>query len=292
MNFSIIIPAYNYGRFLPRAIDSALQQDSEDFEVIVVDDGSKDETSSVLAGYGEKIIAHRQENAGVSVARNTGAKLAQGKFLLFFDADDELLPNALTHFRAAIASNPDVRLFISHHFSVNSEGQEKEAKPQLTLSDCESNFRDFLNRKFGIVHGAVLMRRDNFDTVSYPPGITNGEDLVLFGQSLALYPAASIPHATVKVHGHDDRARDNIDAIKSVGLKTVDLLFNPAILPTEMMIYRKEFLVRRQLSLGRSLLKSGDMKAARKAYWQAIQTKPSLLFEFTHLRRFLRTLLG
>lgn len=292
LTFSIVIPTYNYGRFVTRAIDSALQQVGNNFEVIVVDDGSTDETTEVLAEYDERIVAHRQQNAGVSVARNTGAELANGDYLLFLDADDELLPDALSHFRMAIEASPDTRFLIAHHISVTADGHEQEAKPQSVLAEPESRFRSFLNREFGIVHGSVLMRRDNFDIVRYPPGITNGEDLVIFAQCLALFPSASIPHATAKIHGHDDRARDNVEAIKKVGTQTVDLLFDPTILPAEFMKYRRDFLARRLLSLGRSLLKAGDKKGARSAYSAALQAKPTVMLNFTHLGRFARSLFG
>ncbi len=85
---SVIIPAYNYARFLPQAIDSALAQTYADREIIVVDDGSTDETPDVARRYDGRIRYHRQANRGLSGARNTGARLAQGQLLAFLDADD------------------------------------------------------------------------------------------------------------------------------------------------------------------------------------------------------------
>jgi len=93
---SVIIPTYNYGRFLPRAIDSVLAQKDVDVEVIVVDDGSTDDTSEILASYGTRIRAFRQENKGAPAARNLGLHEALGEFVIFLDADDWLLPGALS----------------------------------------------------------------------------------------------------------------------------------------------------------------------------------------------------
>lgn len=105
---SVIIPAYNYARFLPLAVQSALQQRGEDFsvEVIVVDDGSTDDTAEVAAGLAGIRYIH-QENQGLSAARNTGMLAARGDFLLFLDADDLLAPQVVSTHLAAFARHPE-----------------------------------------------------------------------------------------------------------------------------------------------------------------------------------------
>ncbi len=92
---SVVIPAYNLARYLPQAIDSALAQSCPAAEVIVVDDGSLDETPELLASYGDRIRILRQENRGLSAARNAGAAVARGDLLAFLDADDVWLPTKL-----------------------------------------------------------------------------------------------------------------------------------------------------------------------------------------------------
>ncbi|MBO4300125.1 MAG: glycosyltransferase [Desulfovibrio sp.] len=91
---SVIIPCYNYARYLPIAVESALSQQSSalNVEVIVVDDGSTDDTPRVAQQYGHRIRYMFQENQGLSSARNTGMRAAHGDFLLFLDADDLLSP--------------------------------------------------------------------------------------------------------------------------------------------------------------------------------------------------------
>jgi hypothetical protein len=88
---TIIIPTYNHARFIPAAIDSALNQTAP-VEVIVVDDGSTDDTAAVLAGYGRRVHPIRIEHAGPSVARNRGLEEASGEFVMFLDADDVIEP--------------------------------------------------------------------------------------------------------------------------------------------------------------------------------------------------------
>ncbi|WP_375491617.1 glycosyltransferase family 2 protein [uncultured Jatrophihabitans sp.] len=87
---TIVIPAYNYGRFLAEALDSALAQTYPDVEVIVVDDGSTDDTAAVAARYADRISYVYQANAGAASARNTGACQANGEYVIFLDADNML----------------------------------------------------------------------------------------------------------------------------------------------------------------------------------------------------------
>jgi len=95
MRISVVIPAYNAGRYIGRAIDSVLAQTRPPDEIIVVDDGSTDDTAAVVRGYGDKVRFIRQENAGASVARNTGIEAATGDWIAFLDADDEWLAEHL-----------------------------------------------------------------------------------------------------------------------------------------------------------------------------------------------------
>ena len=92
MNLSIIIPAYNADEFIGSTIQSALNIIPTALEVIVIDDGSTDKTQSICLSFGDKISYKRMENGGVSRARNIGAEMALGEWLLFLDADDLLLP--------------------------------------------------------------------------------------------------------------------------------------------------------------------------------------------------------
>jgi len=98
---SIVINNYNYEQFLPQAIDSALQQTYPAVEVVVVDDGSTDNSRSVIEGYGDRVRAIFQPNGKQAAALNTGFAACQGKIVLFLDADDYLLPTAVEQIVAA-----------------------------------------------------------------------------------------------------------------------------------------------------------------------------------------------
>lgn len=92
---SVVIPTYNRAKFVTKAIDSVLAQTYKDYEIIVIDDGSTDNTQEVLEPYMDKISYIYQGNAGVSAARNTGIRTASGKWIAFLDSDDIWLPDKL-----------------------------------------------------------------------------------------------------------------------------------------------------------------------------------------------------
>src|SRR5688572_4346072 len=95
LTVSVIIPTYNYGRFISEAIDSVFAQTYQPREVIVVDDGSTDETMNVLAQYEDRVRIIRQDKSGPAMARNAGAQAASGELLAFLDADDVWMPRKL-----------------------------------------------------------------------------------------------------------------------------------------------------------------------------------------------------
>ena len=101
---TIIVTTYNYGRFLAEAIESALAQTHPPLEVIVVDDGSTDDSVAIAARYPIRLI--HQENSGVACARNRGARAAKGELLVFLDADDVLEPTYLARCCEALARAP------------------------------------------------------------------------------------------------------------------------------------------------------------------------------------------
>jgi glycosyltransferase involved in cell wall biosynthesis len=97
---SIVIPTYNRASIVRRAIDSVLAQTFDDLEILVVDDGSTDDTRAALAGYPERVRTIHQENGGPAAARNHGMRLARGEYIGFLDSDDAYLPrNVEAHLR-------------------------------------------------------------------------------------------------------------------------------------------------------------------------------------------------
>jgi glycosyltransferase involved in cell wall biosynthesis len=107
LGLSLIIATYNHGRYLAAAIDSVLAQ-TRPAEVIVVDDGSTDDTPAVLAPFAGRVRVHRQDNRGLSAARNAGLALAGGDYIGFLDADDVIAPTKLARQAAVLDADPHV----------------------------------------------------------------------------------------------------------------------------------------------------------------------------------------
>jgi hypothetical protein len=111
--FSVILPTFNRARFLPDAIDSVFIQGVPDVQLIVVDDGSTDDTQSVVEAYGGNIQYIRQENQGAAAARNTGLSLATGRFISFLDSDDVWMPGKMKAELSIFDNDPWAEAIIS-----------------------------------------------------------------------------------------------------------------------------------------------------------------------------------
>lgn len=109
---SVVIPLYNKEASVERSLRSVLSQDYDDFEIVIVDDGSTDRSAEVVRAIKDKrIVFIQQENGGPSKARNTGVKNAQGEWIVFLDADDELQTGALEHFYGLTMQYHEVSFF-------------------------------------------------------------------------------------------------------------------------------------------------------------------------------------
>src|SRR5688572_31253168 len=119
---SVVIPSYNHGNFLSRAIESVLTQSYTNAEIIVVDDGSTDNTRQVSESFpGVRYVF--QQNQGLSAARNTGIDNSNGKYLLFLDADDWLTVDMLRANYDIIRKRPDVAFVSAGHVKITDEGK-------------------------------------------------------------------------------------------------------------------------------------------------------------------------
>ncbi len=121
---SVIIPAYNCERYISRAVESAIEQTYQDWEIIVVDDGSTDNTRQVLEPYSDLIQYVYQENQGAAIARNHACELAKGEFLAFLDADDFFLPEKLAKQIAFFENDPSLGMVQNGWLIVDETGKD------------------------------------------------------------------------------------------------------------------------------------------------------------------------
>ncbi len=166
MSISVIIPTFNRLHTLPAAIDSALAQTHPRVEVVVVDDGSTDDTDALLRSYDDRLCVLTQPNAGVAAARNAGVAASTGEVVMFLDSDDTLLPDAaaihaeaLTRAPSAIASFGDMTMVSRTGWST-SLIEERKLRP--TRSDgVWTNVQDVVATRFVYTNQTVAFRRSS-----------------------------------------------------------------------------------------------------------------------------------
>ena len=128
---SVIIPTFNRFPFLCRAVDSVLKQTHGDVEIIVVDDGSTDETPALFSQQFSSVHYVKVEHSGLpAVARNAGIRLAKGEFVAFLDSDDEWLPDKLSQQVTALHNHPTVGLVCTNAFVLH-QGENNPLEPYL-----------------------------------------------------------------------------------------------------------------------------------------------------------------
>ncbi len=133
---TIVLPAYNASEYLAETVNSVIRQTYQDFELLIVDDGSTDDTRDIVDDFckrDSRIRAIAQKNQGVSIARNTGINMAQGEFIAFIDADDLWLPNKLAMHVQHLSANPNLGLSFARVEFMSFDGKStgKYSNPRL-----------------------------------------------------------------------------------------------------------------------------------------------------------------
>jgi glycosyltransferase involved in cell wall biosynthesis len=160
---SVIIPCYNHAHYLEDAIGSVLEQHYGHYEIIVVDDGSADNTAEV-AGRFPEVKYVRQPNAGLSAARNTGIRHSEGDFLVFLDADDWLMPNALEVGLKAFALHPECAFVCgSYRFVREDRSPIGESVINHVTRD---HYAALLKNNFIGMHATVMYRREAVESLN------------------------------------------------------------------------------------------------------------------------------
>lgn len=171
----VVIPAYNVARYLGEALDSVLGQDPAPGSVLVLDDGSTDDTGEVARSRGDAVAVHRQDNRGIGGARNALMALVDAPWVAWLDADDLWCPQHLAHLLAGAASRPDVDLVYGR--------AEQFVSPELA-PEAAARFQVPEGSQPGLGATYTLMRRDLFDRVGpFREDIVAGEWIDWFSRA-------------------------------------------------------------------------------------------------------------
>lgn len=193
---SVVIPAYNVGSYVGRAVESVLDQTCQDIEVIVVDDGSTDDTAEILASIARdrrdgRLVIVRQANSGLSAARNAGIRRARGRFVGFLDGDDAWHPKKAERHIALMDVDSSAMITFSHSVCIGEDGEPtgvrlETGKPELLLDD--------LIRSNLIGNGSTpVVRRECFEAVGlFRETLRSCEDYDLWCRILSLPGARAV----------------------------------------------------------------------------------------------------
>lgn len=285
--FSIIIPCYNYGYLVERAIRSVHEQLGPDDELIVINDGSTDDTAMRLdrlqSAYPRLRCIH-QMNAGVAATRNRGVALAANDHLIFLDADDELLPAALAVLRDPAAM---AEMVVADYVTRQADGSERYRAVGRLRRTGRQRFLDYLDKKLVLANGACVMHKRIFIKMKFPEALRNTEDVPVFAYALAMHSCIHVKTPVLRVHRHDDSLRTQLGYTLQAGELLVDTVFQPSLLPAEIMRYRQRFLSNRLLSQFRSAYLGKAWVEADVLYCKAIKAYPAHLFKLSYLRKYL-----
>ena len=264
---SVLIPAYNSAQTLSAAISSAIAQTVPPHEIIIVDDGSKDDTALIAEGFGEKVQVIRQANGGPAAARNRAAKTAAGDWLALLDADDSWLPQKLERQIAILErENFDLKIGVVHSFSGDAKGD----------LDREPIDFDLLWQRNRVATTTVLVRREAFEAAGgfeEDRALIGVEDYHLWLRlASAGWKFALCPEVLVCYTPAANSLTSQTERFARAELTNAGHIARLLRLPDERL-RRKQTGIYAQY--GRDLLHSREMGAARRMLWVPLRRRPN-----------------
>lgn len=185
---SIIIPVYNTEKYLEECLLSVQTQDYKNIEVIIIDDGSRDNSAAICKAFTEKDSRFRyfyQENSGVSAARNRALEMAKGELITFVDSDDCVKPDMYTSMYKIMSETSSDVVITSAEAIVNGVWQGEAASVEVELLDTKSSIIEMhKSEKFAGAVWNKLIRRETLDGVEFSSDIAIGEDFLFCWQVL------------------------------------------------------------------------------------------------------------
>lgn len=201
--FSVIIPTYNRGHIIHSAIDSVVHQLYKNWELIIIDDGSTDNTKEVVSMFNDPRIKYVfQQNTERSIARNNGIKMANGTYICFLDSDDVYCHNHLEIFYKTIEKgNFPEAMFFTNPIVID---QLIEKKAEVPIYNGENSLSYIL--KNSIIPDRVCIHKNIFQKYQFNPKVHIGEDTILWAEITNYFPMFHINDYTVKYLIHDDNS--------------------------------------------------------------------------------------
>jgi glycosyltransferase involved in cell wall biosynthesis len=212
---SVIIPCYNASKFLNETITSILDQTYTNIEIIIVDDGSTDNIAQVIEGFCSKVIYKRQNNSGVSVARNEGYLISNGEYICFVDADDWLYPETVSEKVNLLQNNSSFG--IAYGWVMVADRNLKDTGEILKGKAGKDVIESLLNFESPIpCPSNVLFRRDTIEKVGlFDPHLSMSADFDMWLRVCLKYETGMINKLSVKYRIHSNNMSRNTISLKN-----------------------------------------------------------------------------
>lgn len=206
---SVVIPCHGHARYLGDAIVSAQRQTHEAIEVVVVDDGSPDDTAEVASRH-DGVVLVRQANAGLSAARNAGLAAASGDLVVFLDADDRLRPDGVAAGVRELEAQPAFAFVAGSHVRVDDAGHQLPVSHGHWAEDDDA-YTALLRSNWIGMHAAVLYRREAVEEAGgFEPSLDACEDYDLYLRIARLHPIGRHGHVVAEYRRHGANLSDDV----------------------------------------------------------------------------------
>lgn len=287
MKYSVVIPLYNKEHYIEKTLKSVLNQTLQDFEIIVVDDGSSDKSIDVAKSVvSDKIRIISQDNQGVSVARNTGIENAKGEYIAFLDADDEWKENYLETIDYLTNSYSQSDIFVTAYLVDMGNGKINVSTQLEPETGCLDSYWLTLAKGYDFVWtSATVIRRSTLLAAGcFKPGEKIGQDLDMWARVARINPKVAYSAKTCVIYNRSAEANARTRVrIAWAGAFIKDLeeeLVNPDRTPEELESIQCKYDKKMTVYIFTSIL-AGDKKRALRAVksWKGKKNKRNRLLK-------------
>ncbi|MGL4880200.1 MAG: glycosyltransferase family 2 protein [Waterburya sp.] len=281
---TVVIPAYNAIRYLAETMDTVLSQTYQDFEVLIVNDGSTDETPNWVNQLSEKEPKVRmisQVNKGLAAARNTGIKESEGEYIAILDADDLWEPTKLQKQVDCLDKNPKAGLCYTWTALADNEGKDTG---RVVASHAEGNvWQQLTEINFVCCGSTPMIRRSCFETVGFfAEDLRFSEDWDMWLRIAMKYPFVVVKEPLIRYRQHPNNMSKDCQSMLEGSRILIERNFANA--PIELLHYRNRSYGCIYLYLGWRAIENQDYQQAQEFRDQAIAHRPQLRFSAKCIR--------
>jgi len=263
---SIIIPTFNRRSRITFAVESVLRQTYQKYELLIVDDGSTDDTKEVLKSYNDKVRYFFQPHKGVSAARNFGIKKSKGSYICFLDSDDEWLKNKLATQVRTVRSNPHIKICYTDEIWIRNGVR---VNPKKIHQKYSGRIYQRCLPLCIISPSSVMIHRNVFDKAGmFDPQMTVCEDYDLWLRISHFYPVTFIPQQLIiKKGGHSDQLSQKYWGMDHYRVKAMEKMLENYTLSSEDKKATIKMLQKKCAILANGFSKRGKQQKAGYYLW-------------------------